>query len=53
MIERVTEKPEKLEGMMKTAEGKRLARVRMERLRLFPGWWDDEVAMRDCQLDNL
>ena len=38
------EKLEKLQGMMKTAEGKRLARVRAERLRVFRGWWVDECG---------
>lgn len=36
------EKLERLEGMMKTAEGKRLARERTERLRVFKGWWEEE-----------
>lgn len=33
----------KLEGMMKTEEGRRFARERMERLLLFREWWDAEV----------
>ena len=36
------DKLEKLEGLMKTGEGKRLARVRTERLRVFKGWWEEE-----------
>lgn len=30
----------KLEEMMKTEPGRRLARERTERLRLFRGWWE-------------
>ena len=41
------EKLEKLEGMMKTAEGRRLAGVRSERLRMFREWWEDEMRMED------
>ena len=41
------EKLEKLEGMMKTAEGRRLAMVRSERLRMFREWWEDEMRMED------
>jgi len=36
------EKLEKLEGMMKTAPGKRLAKERNDRLRIFKGWWEEE-----------
>ncbi|KAF5020144.1 hypothetical protein F66182_7836 [Fusarium sp. NRRL 66182] len=32
-----------LEGMMKTAEGRRLAKERAERLRLMKEWWQDET----------
>ena len=32
-----------LQGMMKTAEGKRLAKVRTERLRIFKEWWEEET----------
>lgn len=32
-----------LEGMMKTREGKRLARLRTEHLRQFKAWWEDET----------
>ncbi|KAK3169761.1 hypothetical protein OEA41_009145 [Lepraria neglecta] len=38
-------KLEKLEGMMKTGEGKRLARVRAERLGVFRGWWEEEMRI--------
>lgn len=39
------EKLEKLQGMMKTAEGRRMAKARAERLRVFRGWWEEEMAM--------
>ncbi|MCJ1407882.1 hypothetical protein MMC19_001953 [Ptychographa xylographoides] len=41
-IRHFEEKLERLEGMMKTREGKRLARERTERLKMFRGWWEDE-----------
>ena len=39
------EKLLRLEGMMKTGEGRRLAKVRTERIRAFRAWWDEEMAM--------
>lgn len=36
------EKLEKLEGMMKTAPGKKMARERTERLKTFKSWWAEE-----------
>ncbi|KAM0552510.1 hypothetical protein ACHAPJ_007838 [Fusarium lateritium] len=33
-----------LEGMMKTEEGKKMARERTERLRLMKEWWQDETV---------
>ena len=36
----------RLEGMMKTGEGKRLARERTERLRAFKEWWVEENAVK-------
>jgi uncharacterized protein len=33
----------KSEEMMKTEPGRRLARERTERLRLFRGWWEEEI----------
>lgn len=36
------EKLERLEGMMKTAAGRRLARERTERIKTFRGWWEEE-----------
>ncbi|KAL4802717.1 hypothetical protein BDV18DRAFT_146404 [Aspergillus unguis] len=38
------EKLERLEAMMKTETGRRMARVRTERLRVFKEWWEDEIA---------
>ncbi|CAF9924170.1 hypothetical protein IMSHALPRED_006132 [Imshaugia aleurites] len=35
----------KLEGMMKTGEGKRMARVGSERVALFKGWLGEEIEM--------
>ncbi|KAJ9214963.1 hypothetical protein DTO166G4_3555 [Paecilomyces variotii] len=45
-IEHFVEKLERLEGMMKTETGKRMARVRTERLRVFRGWWEEETGFR-------
>ncbi|KAJ5115464.1 hypothetical protein NUU61_001223 [Penicillium alfredii] len=44
-IEHFGEKLEKLEGMMKTETGRQMARVRTERLRIFRGWWEEEMGM--------
>ncbi|TVY82575.1 Uncharacterized protein LSUE1_G002065 [Lachnellula suecica] len=41
-IEHFEDKLEKLEGMMKTNPGKRLAQERTERLKIFKGWWGEE-----------
>ena len=41
-IEHVDEKLVRLEGLMKTAEGRRMARVRAERLHAFRSWWEEE-----------
>ncbi|KAK4038017.1 hypothetical protein C8A01DRAFT_48311 [Parachaetomium inaequale] len=38
------EKLVKLEGMMKTGVGREVARGRGERLRVFRGWWGEEVG---------
>ncbi|AEO62360.1 uncharacterized protein THITE_2140658 [Thermothielavioides terrestris NRRL 8126] len=38
------EKLVKLEGMMKTAVGREVARRRGERLAVFRGWWEEEVG---------
>jgi uncharacterized protein len=42
-IQHFTDKLEGLEGLMKTAEGKRMAAERTRRLKLFRGWWEEEV----------
>ena len=41
-VDHFGEKLETLESMMKTEEGRRLARIRTERLKVFRGWWDEE-----------
>jgi uncharacterized protein len=42
-MEHFQEKLERLEGMMKTETGREMARARTERLRIFRGWWEEEV----------
>lgn len=37
------EKLGRLEGMMKTGEGRRMARERSERVAVFRGWWGEEM----------
>ncbi|KAL2132467.1 hypothetical protein VTI74DRAFT_3773 [Chaetomium olivicolor] len=44
-MEHLEEKLLRLEGMMKTDVGRRVARERTERLRVFRGWWEDEVGL--------
>lgn len=44
-IKHMEEKLEKLEGLMKTGEGKRIAAVRAERIRAFKDWWGEEMEM--------
>lgn len=46
------EKLLKLEDMMKTQEGKRLARIRMKRLQKFKEWWEDEITRSDATAPN-
>lgn len=41
-VDHFVEKLERLEGMMKTAAGRRLARERTERIKTFRGWWESE-----------
>ena len=41
-IVHVNAKLVKLENMMKTGEGKRLAKIRWERVKLWQEWWDEE-----------
>jgi len=50
-IKHFTDKLEKLESMMKTGTGRRLAKERTERLRVFRGWWDEENAMLGSSQD--
>lgn len=38
----------KLQGMMKTAPGKRMAIEKTERLKMFQAWWDEE-----CRAEQL
>ncbi|KAL5365967.1 hypothetical protein BJX96DRAFT_169527 [Aspergillus floccosus] len=44
-IEHFSDKLEKLEGMMKTPTGRRMARERTRRLGEFRRWWDEEMQM--------
>jgi HD superfamily phosphodiesterase len=44
-IEHFGDKLVKLEGMMKTATGREMARVRTERLKIFEGWWEEEMSL--------
>ncbi|KAI9769402.1 MAG: hypothetical protein M1840_004104 [Geoglossum simile] len=44
-IEHFTDKLERLEGLMKTTEGRRLAAERTKRLKIFREWWGEEVRM--------
>ncbi|KAJ5763457.1 hypothetical protein N7533_002138 [Penicillium manginii] len=44
-IEHFGDKLELLEGMMKTGTGREMARVRTERLKVFRGWWEEEMDM--------
>lgn len=41
-IQHFDDKLEKLESMMKTSPGRRMARERTERLKVFRGWWEEE-----------
>jgi uncharacterized protein len=41
-IQHFDDKLERLEGMMKTEPGKRMARERTERLKVFKQWWEEE-----------
>lgn len=42
-VRHLEDKLGRLEGLMKTGEGKRLARGRSERVALFKGWWEEEM----------
>jgi uncharacterized protein len=46
-IDHFGEKLERLEDMMKTDTGRKLAAVRTQRLKTFKGWWEDEVKGLD------
>lgn len=35
----------RIEGMMKTASGRQMARERCERLQVFKEWWGDETTI--------
>ncbi|CAG8059822.1 unnamed protein product [Penicillium olsonii] len=44
-IEHFEDKLVKLEGMMKTSTGRQMAKVRTERLKIFAGWWEEEMSL--------
>lgn len=44
-IDHFGDKLERLEGMMKTETGLKMARVRTERLEVFRGWWEEEMGV--------
>ena len=46
-MDHVEEKLVKLESMAKTDVGRELARERTERLRVFQGWWREEVGFAE------
>jgi len=46
-IDHFGEKLERLEDMMKTDTGRKLAALRTQRLKTFKGWWEDEVKGLD------
>lgn len=46
------EKVGRLEGLMKTGEGRRLAGERAERVRLFKGWLGEEMQMAGSGVGN-
>lgn len=51
-IAHFTDKLDKLEGMMKTGQGKRLAVQRAERLRQFRGWWEEEMRFVGVEIGS-
>lgn len=51
-LQHVEDKLIKLEAMMKTPEGKRLAVVRAERLRIYGRWWLEEMRMVGMAADG-
>ncbi|KAK3627439.1 hypothetical protein LTR56_019240 [Elasticomyces elasticus] len=44
-IEHFVEKLERVETMMKTETGRRMARERTQRLQMFRGWWEEEQRL--------
>ncbi len=44
-VDHFGEKLERLEGMMKTEEGQRMARERTRRVEVFRGWWEEECGV--------
>ena len=42
-----------LEARMKTAEGKRLAFVRSQRLKIFGRWWQEEMGLARSEAGNM
>lgn len=44
-IEHFGDKLELLEGMMKTETGRKMAKTRTERLKVFRGWWEEEMEL--------
>lgn len=51
-VDHFGEKLVKLEDMMKTDEGRRIARERTRRISLFEQWWDEEVGMGESELGD-
>ena len=47
-VEHFGDKLVRLEGLMKTGTGRRLARERTERVRLMQEWWRQETALAEC-----
>ncbi|KAK3070907.1 hypothetical protein LTR53_009615 [Teratosphaeriaceae sp. CCFEE 6253] len=45
-IEHFVEKLERVEGMIKTETGRRMAGERTRRLREFRGWWEEELRLK-------
>ncbi|MCJ1279596.1 hypothetical protein MMC21_007420 [Puttea exsequens] len=48
-----SDKLERLAPMMKTGEGRRLAAQRAERLRLFRGWWEEEMRFAGVEMGTV
>lgn len=52
-VDHFVDKLEKLEGMMKTEEGRKMARVRTERIKTLRGWWEEETREAKHGLDGI